>query len=575
CLFSPSLIMHTSITLWCVLLLLALGVLAQDVGFDLDGTIDSATTADNTLYNSGGSISVNGFTVTVPNNLQVGFPATWVPWRDFVNAWKDGKFPGFEVSVVGNSVNGGRLIAAQVYISSLFTQGSSGFISQVNFDGTMQIANGPTIRINDPNAVYSSGYTESPFMTADDQSPSISSFSGFPMCVPRSANDPLCPASNRPVITGTNSKQGTLYDYLTFDLRAPDPLVMAPFVVGDWVEYSGYRNSAGHIVCYSIVASNIQITTGGSPTYIRMEDALIGVFTTDPNAETGQTKFVGYTSDAAGSPVSIAAIEIDVCTGEPTYRPILTAAVDATQPRNKFDQRLRASSGDRYTREYRIVTTGSPTKMTKNNITAGQYIQPVTEWIQPELTSPGNAPVAHDFSGFGHLTNGLGPDANGDIWGPLDPFPQSNVKVFDVASCPPKSPPPPSTTTTTSPPAVTTTTAPPPPKDTVLVKQAGWTSTGGGTLTVKCTSSNTNANQVAMVLDYVQNGVTVSNLVMTASASAPGTWDFSNPKIQKTVTSVTCRSKLGGSAVATPTQKRRKRRHLGDAAAPAGVSNAI
>lgn len=41
---------------------------------------------------------------------------------------------------------------------------------------------------------------------------------------------------------------------------------MAPFVVGDWIEYSGYRNSAGQIVCYSIIASNIQITTGGSPT---------------------------------------------------------------------------------------------------------------------------------------------------------------------------------------------------------------------------------------------------------------------------------------------------------------------
>ncbi|KAK8075059.1 hypothetical protein PG997_009722 [Apiospora hydei] len=516
--------MCTSFSFCLTLFIFALGILAQDVGFDLDGTIDGATTADDTLFNSGGTINVNGFAVIVPKNLQVGFPASWVPWKDFVTAWKDGKFPGFEVSVVGNFVNGGGPIAAQVYVSSLFTQGSSGFINQVNFDGTMKIANGPTIRINDPNAVYSSGYTESPFMTADDQNPSISSFSGFPMCVPRSANDPLCPASNRPVIAGTNIRQGTL--------RAPDPLVMAPFVVGDWIEYSGYRNSAGQIVCYSIVASNIQITTGVSPTYIRMEDANIGVFTTDANAEAGQTRFVGYTSDAAGSPVNIQAIDIDVCTGEPTYRNVVTGAVDATQPRNKFDQRLRAQSGDRYTREYRIVTS-SPTKLTKNNITAGQYIQPVTEWIQPELTSPGIAPVAHDFSGFGHLTNGLGRDANGDIWGPLDPFPQSNVKVFD---------------------------------ETVRVTVAAWASSNGGTLTVTCVSSNTNANQVDMVLDYVQNGVTVSNLAMAASTSTPGSWDFSGQKIKKTVTSVTCRTKLEGSAVATPTQKKRKRRHVAAAA---------
>ncbi|KAK8104106.1 uncharacterized protein PG998_011139 [Apiospora kogelbergensis] len=205
--------MYNNIIFWRTLLLFVLGALAQDVGFDLDGNIEGATTSNDTLFNSGGTVSVNGFTVTVPKNLQVGFPASWVPWKDFVNAWKNGKFPGFEISVVGNFVNGGGPIAAQVYVSSLFTQGSSGFISQVNFDGTMKMANGPTIRINDPNAVYSSGYTESPFMTADDQNPSISSFSGFPMCVPRSANDALCPATNRPVIAGTSSKQGTLYDY--------------------------------------------------------------------------------------------------------------------------------------------------------------------------------------------------------------------------------------------------------------------------------------------------------------------------------------------------------------------------
>ena len=74
----------------------------------------------------------------------------------------------------------------------------------------MQITNGPTIRINDPNAVYSAGYKGRPFMTADDQNPSISSFSGFPMCVPRSSSDALCPQSNRPNIPGTGSKQGTL-----------------------------------------------------------------------------------------------------------------------------------------------------------------------------------------------------------------------------------------------------------------------------------------------------------------------------------------------------------------------------
>jgi len=62
----------------------------------------------------------------------------------------------------------------------------------------MKIVGGPTIRINDPNAVFSSGYTLNPDFTADDENPSITAYSGFPMCIPRSASDPLCPASQRP-----------------------------------------------------------------------------------------------------------------------------------------------------------------------------------------------------------------------------------------------------------------------------------------------------------------------------------------------------------------------------------------
>ena len=62
----------------------------------------------------------------------------------------------------------------------------------------MKIVNGPTLRINDPNAVFSVGYTAAPFFTADDESPSITSFSGFPMCIPRGTNDTACPSTNRP-----------------------------------------------------------------------------------------------------------------------------------------------------------------------------------------------------------------------------------------------------------------------------------------------------------------------------------------------------------------------------------------
>lgn len=75
---------------------------------------------------------------------------------------------------------------------------ASGIIDSLNFDGRIVIENGPTLRINDPNAVYSAGFTTIPMFTADDENPSITSFSGFPVCVPRSATDAKCPSANRP-----------------------------------------------------------------------------------------------------------------------------------------------------------------------------------------------------------------------------------------------------------------------------------------------------------------------------------------------------------------------------------------
>ena len=172
----------------------------------------SSATASDTTYNSGGMITVNGYSVTIPQNLQIQFPAAFAPFGEFAS----GGFVGHEVSVstffeysqqtlltnidkvTGNVVDG-KAIAGLVQISEYLLQFSSGTVESINSaDGSMKIKGGPTLRINDPNAVYSVGYTKSPLYTADDENPSISAFSGFPMCIPRSSSDPLCPSSNRP-----------------------------------------------------------------------------------------------------------------------------------------------------------------------------------------------------------------------------------------------------------------------------------------------------------------------------------------------------------------------------------------
>lgn len=78
------------------LLFLVLTVLGQDVPIILDGALVDATATDDS-YNTGGTISLNGWTVEVPKNMLVTFPAAFVPWKEFV-AGKDA-FLGFEVNV--------------------------------------------------------------------------------------------------------------------------------------------------------------------------------------------------------------------------------------------------------------------------------------------------------------------------------------------------------------------------------------------------------------------------------------------------------------------------------------------
>ncbi|KAG9857354.1 hypothetical protein KCU98_g874, partial [Aureobasidium melanogenum] len=386
--------------------------------FVLDGRLDSATASDGT-YNSGGTISVNGYSITIPQNLQVQFPAAFAPFGDFASA---GAFVGHEVSVTGNVVNG-KAIAGLVKIGEYLLQFSSGTVESIDSAaGTMKIKGGPTLIINDPNGVYSVGYTKSPLYTSDDENPSITAFSGFPMCIPRSSSDPLCPSSNRPAGQST--------------FQAPDPLKMAPFQVGDYLEYSGI-NIGGTIVCYSIVAPNVQITTSGAPTYIRVEDAIVGIFDGTTTSEFGDSRFVGYTSDPNAA-ITVYAIDVDPCTGEETERSVGAASYKRGDLRNKWEWRAATTTTSKYTREY-VLRLSTGEKLTDNKINAGRYVQPVLDFLFPEANVPGIVPPVNDFSNFPFLAQGLGYDSQGNLWGQLNPWPGASAPA--TKSCPPYSPP--------------------------------------------------------------------------------------------------------------------------------------
>jgi hypothetical protein len=69
----------------------------------------------------------------------------------------------------------------------------------------------------------------------------------------------------------------------------PDPLVMSPFLVGDFVTFSGIRRG-NEVIAFSIVAQNVMITTFGDLVYLRMELGLLGIDNVSPNTEIAESR---------------------------------------------------------------------------------------------------------------------------------------------------------------------------------------------------------------------------------------------------------------------------------------------
>jgi hypothetical protein len=132
-------------------------------------------------------------------------------------------------------------------------------------------------------------------------------------------------------------------------------------------------------------------------------------------------------------------MDVDPCTGEVTDRILATMGLrGGRNAQNKFEYREDILSG--YTREYRVVAEINGVEKvvrTKNGLEAGTYVQPVNVWVHGEQDVPGVPPIALDFSQLAFLTQGVGEDADGNVWGPLNPFPQSglfiNPPACDVA----------------------------------------------------------------------------------------------------------------------------------------------
>jgi hypothetical protein len=272
--------------------------------FDITGFIQEATVTNAGDAHSGGTLRVNGHTVTVPRETIVILPANALTWQELF-AKAPAPYTGvatgmaladvpaplttYEVHVVGNRV-GDTYIAGLVNISQQDLNSGAGFINFINYaTGEMRVGGqivvdgagnpvlsatnpGARVQINDPVGRYGRVVSPDVRFTVDPDNPTIMSATGYPMCLPRTApvggvtTDALCPEGNRPIITPATATSPAVYstNFTTNNLTNPgfpafpgvfpDSTLQAPFEVGDWITFAG-----------TLVTDNATPTTGPWP----------------------------------------------------------------------------------------------------------------------------------------------------------------------------------------------------------------------------------------------------------------------------------------------------------------------
>jgi hypothetical protein len=234
------------------------------VGFVQEATLDGSvagtatTSLQNTDPRAGGTMTINGIKMLVPNNTLVQMPAFALSWQQLFDpafsaaiavpgmpvrpnhpagqtglALNDNPqgslpdpFPSFEVRAVGNinpnPANGTPRYIVGGLLVPLTQQGLNGGFGVINFidytTGRLRVGgilndpnctasasspacSGAVVEINDPAGRWGKAHSPDPRFTTDTNNPTVLAASGYPVCVPRVAPpvvDLECPITNRP-----------------------------------------------------------------------------------------------------------------------------------------------------------------------------------------------------------------------------------------------------------------------------------------------------------------------------------------------------------------------------------------
>jgi hypothetical protein len=460
--------------------------------FDIVGFIEAATvTPAANGFSGGGTITVNGTVVTVPTNTLLQMPAFALTWQEvFTSAPPAYRVLGqsgmamadlptplttYEVHIQGNRV-GNQYIAGLMFISQQSLNTGAGFINFIDYStpGVVEmrvgglIGNGATgarVRINDPAGKFGPASHVDDRFTIDEDNPTVRAETGYPMCLPRTnpavTDDPLCPQANRPQVGGNYLTIITM-DPLPFDGSAPlgtNPLMMAPFEVGDFVDYNGILVADGagtYIDAWGVIANvGLYTAPGTQPVYTAIDVMILGTGGAPnpalPQEAAIRTRMEGFTTDPT-SFVDLFATDVDACTGAQTLRYYTTIGVDPGPPTGTVAGRWRwrPSFEKPFLPASRMLTAISENGMyfapggvpgTPNGILAGYYTAPNFEFIFAEALGVGNAQVPNNFLDFPFLTSGSGPyPAPGagalGVLGQLSPWPDAVAPPTPVCSGP-------------------------------------------------------------------------------------------------------------------------------------------
>jgi beta-lactam-binding protein with PASTA domain len=457
--------------------------------FDMVGFIQSATIDNPSDVFSGGTITVNNIKMIVPRNTLLQFPATALTWQEtFAQspkpytglqsglAMNDVPKPAttYEVRVQGNRV-GDRHIVGLMFIAQQSLHAGTGYITQIDYStGEMRVGGvsanpdfDTRIRINDPIGRFGRAFSPDTRFTIDEDNPTIKAFDFYPMCVPRtfpsSADDPLCPQKNRP--KDLNGKFLSIYTMPPPGTpNGPDPNLMAPFEVGDYITYNGVQteDARGPYISVHTIEAQLTIMTapGTKPAYVGMNVLLMGV-STKAGAPAGtegavRTRVEGFSTDVSSNNViSVMALDVDPCTGNESERTWGFAAVDSIAVFGRF--RFRPSAKDETflpgVRELRVRNgTGTAPTPTPNGLLAGEYTAPIFEFIFSEAAPAGGIPPPPlNLNDLAFLAGGSGPYYGGGtnagstsqgMLGALSPWPGALVPVSTCGGTPPSPAPP-------------------------------------------------------------------------------------------------------------------------------------